>query len=50
MANRCNRYSQRCDGVMDRFRAASLAAWDELAAAAGPAALALREGVRAIVA
>jgi TRAP-type C4-dicarboxylate transport system substrate-binding protein len=32
------------------FRAASLAAWDEMAAAAGPAALALREGVRAIVA
>ena len=33
-----------------RFRAASLAAWDEMAAAAGPAALALRQGVRAIVA
>jgi hypothetical protein len=38
------------DADRARFRAASLAAWDEMVAAAGPAALALRQGVREIVA
>ena len=38
------------DADRAQFRTASLGAWDEMAAAAGPAALALRQGVREIVA